>query len=77
MDELVQKVAERAGIEPSQAEKAIAAVFEQLQERLPEPFASQITGLVGGGGGGGGGGSADPSDMLKGLTDNLGGLFKR
>lgn len=73
MDELIKKVAERAGIDATQAEQAVNAVFEQLQERLPEPIASQLKGLLDGGGGEGG----DMADKLKGLAGGLGGMLGR
>lgn len=67
MDELVQKVVDRAGISPEQAEQAISVVMEQLQSRLPEPIAGQLSGLLGGAGGAGAAGGVDPGDLLKGL----------
>jgi hypothetical protein len=72
MDELISKVAERAGIDASQAQKAIEAVFEQLQERLPEPIGSHLQSLISGEGEGG-----DLADQLKGLAGGLGGLLGR
>jgi uncharacterized protein (DUF2267 family) len=72
MDELISKVAERAGIDASQAQKAIEAVLEQLQERLPEPFGSQLQSLLTGDGEGN-----DLADQLKGLAGGLGGLLGR
>ncbi len=69
MDELIQQVAQRAGISPEQAQKAVDAILEQLKERLPEPIASQIQGLLEGNG--------SPGDLLKGLPGGLGGLFNR
>lgn len=73
MDELVQKVAERAGINPEQAQKAIEAIMEQLQGGLPEGLVEQLGGLLGGEGGEGG----ELADRLKGLTGGLGGLLGR
>ncbi len=37
MDELIDKIAERSGIDTAQAQQAIETVLEQLRERLPEP----------------------------------------
>lgn len=69
MDELISKVTERAGIDADQARKAIEAVLEQLQDKLPEPIGSQLRGLLDG--------NTDPGELLKGLTGGLGGLLGR
>ncbi|MEZ4501109.1 MAG: DUF2267 domain-containing protein [Dehalococcoidia bacterium] len=73
MNELIEQVAAKAGINADQASKAIDAVMEQLQSRLPEPIAGQLRGLLEGGPGGEGGDGPDIGDALK----NLGGLFGR
>jgi uncharacterized protein (DUF2267 family) len=76
MDELINKVAERAGIDTAQAQKAVEAVIEQLQERLPEPLGSMLQNLLDGNAEGKG-----LADQLQGLTEgglgNLGGLLGR
>jgi len=42
MDELVQLVAKKAGISKSQAKKAVDTVMDFLDDKLPEPFDSQV-----------------------------------
>ena len=42
MDELIQKVQQRAGIDESQASAAVNTVVDFLKERLPEPIADQV-----------------------------------
>jgi hypothetical protein len=68
MDEIVQQVQQRAGIDENQARTAVETVVSFLKERLPEPMRGQIDGLMGGGAAGG-------SNPLGGLGDlgNLGG----
>ncbi len=47
MDELIQRVAERAGISPAQATLAISEVLNLLAARLPSPFVGRIRELLG------------------------------
>jgi uncharacterized protein (DUF2267 family) len=56
MDELINTVSQRAGINPDQARTAIQTVIEHLKGRLPEPLASQIESALQGGGSGAAGG---------------------
>lgn len=42
MDELIQLVAQRAGISPAQAALAIAAMLSYLTARLPSPVVGRI-----------------------------------
>jgi uncharacterized protein (DUF2267 family) len=49
MDELVKMVSERTGISEEQAEQAVETVMGFLQEKLPEPIASQVESLLSGG----------------------------
>jgi nucleoid DNA-binding protein len=42
MEELINLVAEKSGLPKAQAEKAVNAVLEVLEEKLPAPLASQI-----------------------------------
>ena len=53
MDELIKKVAEKAGIGEDAAAKAIQVVMEQLNGKLPGPIAAQVQSALGGGGGDG------------------------
>ena len=64
-DELVGMVAQKAGISEDQAKKAVDAVWDFLDDKLPEPLAGQIDGVLSGG---------DIPD-LGGLGDTLGGLL--
>jgi hypothetical protein len=66
VDELIKIVQERTGIGEQQARDAVNTVLGFVKERLPEPFGSQIDGLLGGAATGG-------SNPLGGLG-NLGGL---
>lgn len=66
MDELVELVAQKAGITTQQARDAVEAVISFAKSKLPEPFASQVEGLLQGN---------NPAQGLSGLTKGLGGLF--
>jgi uncharacterized protein (DUF2267 family) len=46
MDELIQKVQLRAGIDESQASAAVNTVVDFLKDRLPEPIADQVEGAL-------------------------------
>jgi uncharacterized protein (DUF2267 family) len=46
MDELIQRVADRAGITPEQARIAVSAVLRALASRLPSPIIGQIRSLL-------------------------------
>jgi len=77
MDELIKQVVERTGISEAQAQTAVTTVLGFLKNRLPEPIAGQLDGLLGGAAGaagglaGGLGGAA--GDVLGGLGGMLGG----
>ncbi len=65
---LVQLIQEKTGISEDQAQTALSTVVGFLKERLPEPIAGQIDGLI----------SGDVSgsiDQLSSLAAGLGGLF--
>jgi hypothetical protein len=65
---LVQLIQEKTGISEEQAQGALNTVVGFLKERLPEPIAGQIDGLI----------SADISgaaDQFGSLAAGLGGLF--
>jgi uncharacterized protein (DUF2267 family) len=66
MDQLVQLVAEKTGIDTDKAKEAVDAVLAFLKEKLPEPVAGQIDSLLSGGSGG---------DLIDKGKDMLGGLF--
>jgi hypothetical protein len=63
MDQLINMVKERAGIDEGQARTAVDTVIGFLKDRLPEPIAGQIDGVIGDGGQGGG----SPLDSVGGL----------
>jgi hypothetical protein len=66
MDQLVQLVAEKTGIDTDKAKEAVDAVLAFLKEKLPEPVAGQIDSLFSGASGG---------DLVDKGKDMLGGLF--
>jgi nucleoid DNA-binding protein len=66
-DDLIGMVAEQAGISEDQAKKAVDAVWDFLDDKLPEPLAGQIDKVLAGG---------DISD-LGGLGKSLGSMFGR
>lgn len=66
MDELIALVSQKAGITSEQAQKAVETVIDFAKSKLPEPFASQVEGLLQGN---------DPAQGLGGLVKGLGGLF--
>ncbi|HEY2847797.1 MAG TPA: hypothetical protein VGI80_08260 [Pyrinomonadaceae bacterium] len=61
MEELVQQVAERAGISEEQARAAVETVADVLRERIPSPYNKYVDSFMTGEGGG--------------LSGMLGGLF--
>ena len=48
MDELVQMVADKAGINEAQAKQAVETVMGFLKEKLPEPIAGQLDAVLDG-----------------------------
>lgn len=58
MDELINKVTEKAGINAEQAKSAVNAVLEFVKTKLPG-VGEQIAGMLSGGGGGGVAGAVD------------------
>ncbi len=46
MDELIQQVAQKAGISQDQARQAVTVVINFLKERLPAPIAAQVDGIL-------------------------------
>lgn len=67
MEELIGRVAEKAGISQEQAQTAVNTVAEFLKEKVPAPYSSYIDNFMGGGGGAEGG--------LGGMAAGLGGVF--
>ena len=64
MDELVKLVADQVGISESQAKQAVGIVLGFLKDKLPEPLAGQLEGVLEG----------DMSGLAD-LTGGLGSLF--
>nr|WP_044201269.1 hypothetical protein [Oscillochloris trichoides] len=65
---IVQLIQEKTGISEEQAQGALNTVLGFLKEKLPEPLAAQIDGLV----------SSDvsaASTVIDSVTSTLGGLF--
>jgi uncharacterized protein (DUF2267 family) len=52
MDELVKLVSQKTGISEAQARQAVETVIDYLKEKLPQPIAAQVEGLLEGGKGG-------------------------
>jgi uncharacterized protein (DUF2267 family) len=48
VDQLIQKVRERANIDDDQARTAVNTVVDFLKDRLPEPIGGQIESALGG-----------------------------
>lgn len=69
MDQVVKMVQERTGIDAGQARTAVSTVLEFLKERLPEPIAGQIDGVVSGSGEGGTGSPMDQASSMFGGGD--------
>ena len=70
MEELIGRVAEKAGISQEQAQTAVNTVAEFLKEKVPAPYSSYIDNFMAGGGGGGAEGGG-----LSGMAAGLGGVF--
>lgn len=74
MDELIQKVMDKTGIDAEKAKSAIGAVAGFLQDKLPGPVGAQVAKLLGGDNDGGDddGDAGGMMDQAKGM---LGGLM--
>ena len=66
MDELIKLVSQKTGLSEDMAKVAVDTVVGYLKDRLPEPIAAQIDGVLGGAGG-----ISDLGNMAQGL----GGMF--
>ncbi len=73
MEELVRQVTERTGISEAQARTAVETVLGFIKNRLPEPIAGQLDGLIGGASGAAGGLAGTAGDVLGGLGGMFGG----
>jgi hypothetical protein len=63
LDEIVDLVAEKCGIDKKTAKTAVETVMEYLDDKLPEPLAGQIDNVLEGG---------QVDDLLSGLGGLLG-----
>lgn len=70
MDQLVKMVQDRANIDESQARTAVDTVVGFLKDRLPDPIAAQIDGVISGSGSAEGGDS--PMDQVSGMFNRGG-----
>jgi hypothetical protein len=66
MDELVQLVVQKTGVSEQQAQGAVDTVLDYLKDKLPDPIAGQIDGLIAG---------DSPSGSMEDITKGLGGLL--
>jgi uncharacterized protein (DUF2267 family) len=64
MDELIKMVSDKAGISTDQAKTAVSVVMDYLKDKLPEPMAGQVEGVLKG----------DTSGLAD-LAGGLGGMF--
>jgi uncharacterized protein (DUF2267 family) len=69
LESIVDQVVQRTGISQDQARTAVDVVVSQLEQRLPEPIASQIRARLKEGGSGKG---SSLGDAAKGLGDAFG-----
>lgn len=74
MDQLVNYVTEKTGLNREQAQSAAQAVVTFIKEKLPAGMASQLDGIVGGSTTGGTTGSA-PSGGMGDIGGKIGGMF--
>ena len=62
MNELIEQLKSRVGLDDSKAQSAAETVINFLKQRLPEPVASQLDSAIQGGG-------------IAGVSEKLGGIF--
>jgi hypothetical protein len=63
MDQVIQMIRERTGIDANQARTAADTVVGFLKDKLPEPVANQLDGVLNGGDGA----ASSPMDQLGGM----------
>ncbi len=77
MDELLEQLQQKTGLPVDQLQSVVEGVIDFLKDKLPEPLADQVAGLLDGTGGAaadGVGGLLDKAqDLLGGLTGGGGG----
>jgi nucleoid DNA-binding protein len=69
MDQLIQQITQRTGIEETQARDAVEMVVSYLKTHLPAPIAAQVDTALSGQG------SQDLVDQGQQMLGNLGGMF--
>jgi hypothetical protein len=68
MQELIQRIVERAGIPEESATQAMNVVIEYVKQHAPAPLAAQLETYLGGD-------TATASSAVGGVTGAVGGLF--
>ena len=71
MDELINRVTEKTGLSPDQAQAAVNTVLGFLKEKLPAPLASGLDSLVGGAEGSGEAGNEGLASKASAVLGNL------
>jgi hypothetical protein len=64
MEELINQISSRTGLPQEQAQQAAEAAIDFIKSKLPEPFASQVDGLLSGN-----------AEGMMGQLGNLGGML--
>lgn len=69
MDDIIRKLVQQLGLSEDIARKAVELILGQLEDKLPEPIASQLEGIMNG--------DVDLKDLGgdEGLLGKLGGMF--
>ena len=69
MDDIIRKLVQQLGLSEDIARKAVELILGQLEDKLPEPIAGQLEGILNG--------DVDLNDLGgdEGLLGKLGGLF--
>ena len=79
MEELMKQLVEKTGLPVDKLEQVVGIVIGFIGDKLPEPMAGAVKGLLGkdddGDGDGEGGGGLDVGGMLDQAKGMLGGLF--
>lgn len=71
MDDIVNKVAEKTGVNAETVKKVLTSAVDFVKAKLPPQFAGQLDGLLGGGAGGEGGSGGGLGD----IAAKIGGMF--
>lgn len=69
MEELIKTLTAKVGISESQAKSAVETVVSFLKDKLPAGIGSQVESFIKGG-------ASSAGDIIEGLKDKAGGLFK-